>query len=314
VLRGGPRWKGVYNPAVYYQQSDTVSYAGSGWLYINPNPAAGETPSESNPVYWQLLSRKGDPGGTGGNDVAYDPIGWNGATWTPSANVLRDVIELLARANNAVLTGNPTAPTQPVGNNSDRLASTAFVIAEIVSRLTSPNLLGVPLCPTPLLPDNSGAIANTNFVKAVMHRYSRIIDSKTTGTPGGSAIAGVQIRALNTIPNNAGDIVALAANRFTLRPGTYRILACAPTGNGVGGNRIYLRNITSSTTVLSGQTSGGTTLQNLAWLRGTFSISVNSDFEIWHFCQFLAAGTGLGGSVGDGSPEIFTDVEIWRID
>jgi hypothetical protein len=34
-----------------------------------------------------------------------------------------------ANANNAALTGNPTAPTQSAGNNSTRVATTAFVQA-----------------------------------------------------------------------------------------------------------------------------------------------------------------------------------------
>ncbi|NJR37748.1 MAG: hypothetical protein HC781_01580 [Leptolyngbyaceae cyanobacterium CSU_1_4] len=107
TLRGGPRWKGDYNTATYYQQADTVAYAGSGWFYNNPNPAAGQTPSEANTAYWQLVSRKGDPGGTGGNDVVYNAIGWNGATWAPTANAVRDIIELLARANDAALDWEP---------------------------------------------------------------------------------------------------------------------------------------------------------------------------------------------------------------
>jgi hypothetical protein len=38
-----------------------------------------------------------------------------------------------ANANNAALTGNPTAPTQSAGNNSTRLATTAFTAAAITA-------------------------------------------------------------------------------------------------------------------------------------------------------------------------------------
>jgi hypothetical protein len=176
VLRGGPRWQGDYAATTFYQLDDGVQYAGSSWIYINPNPAAGQTPSLANTTYWMCAAYKGDPGGTGGNDVPYDAVGWNNAIDAPSRNAVRDIVEQLARANDAVLTGNPTAPTQAIGNNSTRLANTAFVINEILSRLTNTNLLGIPTCPSPLLPDNSGAIANTNFVKSVMHRYIRLIE------------------------------------------------------------------------------------------------------------------------------------------
>jgi hypothetical protein len=315
VLRGGPRWQGDYVATTYYQLDDGVQYAGSSWIYINPDPAAGQTPSSTNTTYWMCSAKKGDPGGTGGNDIPYDAIGWDGATWAPSANAIRDIVEQLARANDAALTGNPTAPTQAVGNSSTRLATTAFVIAEILNRFTSPNFLGVPLCPTPLLPDNSGAIANTNFVKSVMHRYSRIIESQPSGTAGGSAIAGIQTRVLNMIVQNSGDVLALSSNRFTLRPGTYRLAASAQAF-AVNNHRLFLWNVSTATRTLNGKHgfTSGTTLTVIATLQGVFTISSNADFEIRHFCQTAAAGNGLGGAATDGNPEIFTEVEIWRID
>ncbi len=317
-LRGGPRWKGVYSAVVFYQSSDTVSYAGSSWLYINVNPAVNITPSVVDPTYWQLLAQKGDPGGTGGTDTAYNSVGWDGATWAPTANAVRDIIELLARANDAALTGNPVAPTQAVGNNTTRLATTAYVIAEILSRFASPNFSGIPtIASTPLLPDNGSAIANTNFVKSTFHRYSRIVDSQTSGTNGGSAAAGIQTRSLNSIVENAGDVIALASNRFTLRPGSYRIAASAP-GWGVGANRIFLWNVTTSARTLNGKSvnsSAANATTTHSALQGRFTIATNTDFEIRHFCQIAAATFGLGVAATEAAiNEIYTEVEIWRLD
>jgi hypothetical protein len=319
LLRGGPRWKGDYVATTFYQLDDGVQYAGSSWIYINPDPAAGQTPSSTNTTYWMCSAKKGDPGGTGGTDIPYDAIGWDGATWAPSANAVRDIIELLARANNAALTGNPTAPTQAVGNNSTRLASTAFVIAEIISRFTNTNLLGVPTCPTPLLPDNSGAIANTNFVKSVFHRYIRLIELQPVNTHAGAAIAGIQTRMLNTIADNtAGDLLALNATngRFTLRPGTYRIHASSPAFS-VGSNRISLFNGGTGTRILSGKSTHSASSNSSSFttpLHGRFTISVNTDLEIRHFCQLAVSTWGLGIAVNDGVPEVYTEVEIWRLD
>lgn len=42
-----------------------------------------------------------------------------------------------ANTNNAALTGNPTAPTQAAGNNSTRLATTAFVQSAATSAVTA---------------------------------------------------------------------------------------------------------------------------------------------------------------------------------
>lgn len=40
---------------------------------------------------------------------------------------IKDLLADYAPKNNAALTGNPTAPTQSAGNNSTRIATTAFV-------------------------------------------------------------------------------------------------------------------------------------------------------------------------------------------
>ncbi|WP_180267624.1 phage tail protein [Nostoc linckia] len=147
ALRGGPRFKGAYSAATYYQRDDSVTYGGSSWVYINADPAANQTPSVINTTYWQLLAQKGDAGGTGGNDTTYDAAGWNGATDAPSRNAVRDIIEQLARITdlasyallaNPALTGNPTCPNQSPGSNNTRIANTAYVDGAIAAVGTVP--------------------------------------------------------------------------------------------------------------------------------------------------------------------------------
>ncbi|MBH8566701.1 tail fiber protein [Nostoc sp. CENA67] len=142
ALRGGPRFRGAYAAATYYQRDDAVTYGGSSWVYINSDPAAGQTPSTLNTTYWQILAQKGDPGGTGGNDTAYDATGWNGAIDAPSRNAVRDIIETLARisqlANYAILDSpafinNPTCPLQLSNSNNTRIANTAYVDSAIAA-------------------------------------------------------------------------------------------------------------------------------------------------------------------------------------
>jgi hypothetical protein len=63
-------------------QYDRPVVTDSGNYYtgtFNADPTAGQTPSLVNTAYWQILAQLGDPGGTGGNDTAYDATGWNGA-------------------------------------------------------------------------------------------------------------------------------------------------------------------------------------------------------------------------------------------
>lgn len=315
ALRGGPRYLGSYNAATVYGKDDCVAYAGSSWIWISNTPAAGSTPAVGN-ANWMLAAAQGNPGGTGGTDTAFDPTGWDGATWAPTANAIRDRLVLLATLADPAFSGNPTAPTQAVGNNSTRLATTAFVIAEILARLaSSPTLTTPALAATPADTANGTGIASTAFVKNVFHRYSRLSDTKTAGTPGGASIAGTQTRTLNTIDTNAGDVVALTANTFTLRPGTYRIRAIAPA-YGCGSQRAFLFNVTTSGRTLNG-TSGfcaASSDSTMSEILGTFVCNVNTDFQIRHAIANAVATNGLGVSAGDGNTEIYTVVEIWRLD
>jgi hypothetical protein len=48
-----------------------------------------------------------------------------------------------ANANNAALTGNPTAPTQTAGNSSTRVATTAFTAAAITAATPTLGVDGV---------------------------------------------------------------------------------------------------------------------------------------------------------------------------
>lgn len=71
------------------------------------------------------------------------------------------------------LSGNPTAPTQAAGNNSSRLATTAFVMG----LLASPAFTGNPTAPTQAAADNSTRLATTAFAKGLL------ASTVLTGTP-----------------------------------------------------------------------------------------------------------------------------------
>ena len=55
----------------------------------------------------------------------------------PISTATQDALELKANADNAVLTGIPTAPTATVGTDTTQLATTAFVRAEVASEAYS---------------------------------------------------------------------------------------------------------------------------------------------------------------------------------
>lgn len=138
---------------------------------------------------------------SGVTDIAH---GGTGATTLGGAQAALG-IDLKADANNAVLTGAPTAPTPPTGDNSARVATTYFVTETLASigsfapsnaaplmngvanagvgalgsrddhvhptdttraPVNSPTFTGNPTAPTPTVNDNDTSIATTAFVNA----------------------------------------------------------------------------------------------------------------------------------------------------
>lgn len=129
-----------------------------------------------------------------------------GGTVQDAITALLAADALLAPLASPALTGNPTAPTQTAGNNSDRIATTAFVEAVRVALingapgnlndlnkiaasigddadyagtitaalalkapLASPALTGNPTAPTQSANDNSGKIATTSYVDSAVN-------------------------------------------------------------------------------------------------------------------------------------------------
>ena len=71
-----------------------------------------------------------NPGGGGGGGLVADAINDGTTTVAPSQNAVFDALALKAPIASPALTGDPTAPTQAQGNNSTRLATTAYVQTE----------------------------------------------------------------------------------------------------------------------------------------------------------------------------------------
>lgn len=129
------KFLGDYSNLTYYSGRVAVTYAGATWLNIYPTLHIDNTPFKGS-RYWQLLSDRGEPGGTGGDSTPYDPEGWKADTNAPSKAVMREVIEALATLEDlkglapildAVLQGTPTCPTPVRQANSKQLVNAEFV-------------------------------------------------------------------------------------------------------------------------------------------------------------------------------------------
>ena len=84
-----------------------------------------------------------------------------------------------APLNSAALIGAPTSTTPSSGDNSTKIATTAFV-ATSFAPLNSPALIGVPTSTTPSSGDDSTKIATTAFVKT---SFAPLNSPALTGTP-----------------------------------------------------------------------------------------------------------------------------------
>ncbi len=234
ALRGGPRFKGNYASGTYYQRDDSVNYGGSSWVYINADPATGQTPSLTNITYWQILAQKGDPGGIGGNDTAYNSTGWDGATDAPSRNAVRDIIETLVRTSqltayaplaNPALT-DPTATTQSTGNRSNRVATTDFVGNEI-------NLLGI--VPIGAMMDWITASAPSKWLLCDGRAISRTTYSVLFAVIGIAFGSGNGTTTFN-IPDCRGRVAVAPDDMGTTSGSALRITTGASTLAGSGGS------------------------------------------------------------------------------
>jgi hypothetical protein len=143
-------------------------------------PTSTLTPSSSNEL---ITKAYGDANYTGSGVFSSNNT-WTGTntfnTYAPSSSVApssandlcnKTYVDLKAPIASPALTGTPTAPTQSVGDNSTKIATTAFVLANQPSLasyapLASPALTGNPTAPTQTAGDNSTKIATTAFVLA----------------------------------------------------------------------------------------------------------------------------------------------------
>jgi hypothetical protein len=143
--------------------------------------------------------------------------------------------------------------------------------------------------------------------------FAKFSEQLPQGTnAGGSSANAVVTRGLNTIDVN-GIGATLSASAFTLQPGKYVIQARAPAYQ-VGGHRLYLNNVTDSSTAAAGPGALASATQTDAALTAYISISSAKAFSIRHRTTSAQAANGLGIAMNyTGESEIYTEVNVWRL-
>lgn len=150
--------------------------------------------------------------------------------------------------------------------------------------------------------------------------YIHIVDSKSTGTDGGTFTSGAwRTRALNTEKADTGNNASLASDQITLAAGTYRCRISAPAWQ-VNRHQARLYNTTGSAVLLSGTTEivgGGSGTNTRSIVAGRFTLSIQSVLEVQHQCQTTASTTGWGVASGGAggftvTEEIYTECAFWK--
>ncbi len=157
------------------------------------------------------------------------------------------------------------------------------------------------------------AYSTTAQMNAALDQILHVRDEKASGTAGGSAIAGNQVRTLNTVVSNTITGASLASNQITLPAGTYKIYAQAPAFV-TDQHRLRLVNVTDSTVTLLGTTAYVTTSSaNFSVVIGKFTITSTKVFNLTHYTQTARATNGLGTLVNDTFAEVYTSAIITKV-
>lgn len=159
--------------------------------------------------------------------------------------------------------------------------------------------------------------ANWHVIAQKTHggKYALFRDEKAAGTDGGTFTQGAwRTRDLNTkVVDEIG--VTIASNQFTIPAGTYRIRAEAPA-LAVSAHKAKLQNITDGSTTLQGTSEysfDGNASTSRSVITGHFTITGTKTFEIQHQCSVTGSTYSFGASTNFAVNEIFTTVELWKI-
>lgn len=150
---------------------------------------------------------------------------------------------------------------------------------------------------------------------ALTTRDILIEDQKSSGTDGGSSVAGsYRVRQLNTVRRNNISGVSLASNAVTLPPGTYYITASAPSYSS-GAHKAAITE-TDGTILIHGAVSIGSTSESMmtvSTIEGFITLESQIEIQLRHMIGVSRPTNGLGLAAGFGGVEVYSRLHIWKI-
>jgi hypothetical protein len=160
-----------------------------------------------------------------------------------------------------------------------------------------------------------------NFISTYQYFFtniSQVIDSKPSGTNGGTFTAGSwQLRDLNHLTNMSNsNVITFNNNQFTLIPGEYTILISCPAF-GVGNHQARLVNVTNGKMTYGSPEYSfsyyGSGATSRSWINSHITLAVPCVFEIQHRCSITNPTVGFGIAAGFGGNEVYTSLYINQV-
>ena len=139
---------------------------------------------------------------------------------------------------------------------------------------------------------------------------------ETSGTNGGSSIAGTQTRVLNTVVTNTIPGASLSVNQVTLPAGSYYMEGWGSVYK-VNTHKASIYNTTDAAVIAVGESAYAQSASEVS-----SKSSVDSDIvvfagikviELRHYTTSVKATDGLGLAVGSGLIELYANLRIWKV-
>lgn len=175
---------------------------------------------------------------------------------------------------------------------------------------------------TYLLSSNSAQSAGLEWISqgSIMGNTGKVAtirDVKSAGTQGGTFTTGAwRTRVLNTLEGNAGAMVSLASNQFTLATGKYIITGSAPA-NEVEEHQCRIYNITDTAVVAQGtsEASGGNGdfFVTRSFVTAYVNIGSSKTYELQHRGGRTESTDGFGTAAGFGD-EVYSILNIFVLE
>jgi hypothetical protein len=144
---------------------------------------------------------------------------------------------------------------------------------------------------------------------------------QASGVDGGTSISGNNIRSLNTLVSSNGSSLVFnsGSNSITInQTGTYRIKASA-LGCKSDRHQIFIRNVGNNTVLATGVCAtapcciAGGSIQTTSTLDTYIVVTSSTTIRLEHYILTALSSTGLGLASLSGFPEVYSSLEIQKV-